>query len=356
MTCFFEQFQNAPRPQHDVYDQFRRLAPKEFSGTTDPFATEAWIRALDVHFHYLNMGNFDRVRCATYMFRDDASLFWEGAEHGIDIATLTWDQLKEIFYEKYFTADVRGRIKREFTSLRQGDSIVAELLRKFDREEGHKAADCLKRRAPTVGRAYVMHAEEAEEEPYTTLITDMGLGFKVSIPSGDLILMSKIVRNLELRLFKDAVQTDLILKVKESDVHKTMFRTRYGHYEFMVIPFGLTNEPAIFMDIMNRSKEEHSRHLRTTLQVLQDRKLYAKFSKCEFCIDRVAFLGHIISSDVVEVDPSRVESVKEWQVPKSVTEIRSFFGLADYYRKFIQGFSAIAVPIIALEKKNAKFV
>ncbi|XP_075479395.1 uncharacterized protein LOC142520279 [Primulina tabacum] len=107
--------------------------PKEFSGTIDPFATEAWIRALEIHFHYLNMGDTDRVSCATYMFRDDASLWWEGAEHGIDIATLTWTRFKEIFYEKYFTADVRGRLKREFMTLRQRDTSVAEFVRKFDR-------------------------------------------------------------------------------------------------------------------------------------------------------------------------------------------------------------------------------
>ncbi|XP_073057202.1 uncharacterized protein [Primulina eburnea] len=133
MNRFFEQFQHAPRPHPDVYDQFQKLAPKELSGNTDPFAAEAWIRALEVHFCYMNMGDADLVRCATYMFRDYATLWWEGAKHGIDIATLTWARFKEIFYEKYFTTDVRGRLKSEFMSLRQGDSTVAEFVRKFDR-------------------------------------------------------------------------------------------------------------------------------------------------------------------------------------------------------------------------------
>ncbi|XP_073025202.1 uncharacterized mitochondrial protein AtMg00860-like [Primulina eburnea] len=104
------------------------------------------------------------------------------------------------------------------------------------------------------------------------------------------------------------------------------------------------------------SREEHSRHLRKALQLLQERKLNAKFSKCEFLLDRVTFQGHIISSDYVEVDPSKVEAVKEWPVPKTITEIRSFLGLAGYYRKFIKGFSSIAVPLTSLTKKNAKFV
>ncbi|XP_073283695.1 uncharacterized protein [Primulina huaijiensis] len=167
MARFFEkQFQHAPRPQHDVYGQFRMQGPNEFSSTTDPCAAEGWIRSLEVHFHYLNMGDADRVRCATYMFRDDASLWWEGAEHGINLATLTWVRFKEIFYDKYFTADVRGRLKREFLTPRQGDTIVAEFVRKFDRgchfvpfiardaaEKLRHFLDCLR---PTIHRDIMM--------------------------------------------------------------------------------------------------------------------------------------------------------------------------------------------------------
>ncbi|XP_073057271.1 uncharacterized protein [Primulina eburnea] len=134
MARFFEpQFQLAPRPQHDIYDQFQRLGPKEFSGTTVSFATMAWIRALEVHFCYLNMGDADHVRCATYMFRDDAFLWWEGAKHNINLATFTWARFKEIFYEKYFTSDVRGQLNKEFMTLCQGDTSVAEFVKKFDK-------------------------------------------------------------------------------------------------------------------------------------------------------------------------------------------------------------------------------
>ncbi|XP_075499171.1 uncharacterized protein LOC142537547 [Primulina tabacum] len=186
------------------------------------------------------MGDADRVRRTTYMFINDASLWWEGVEHVIDLTTLSWAQFKEIFYEKYFSADVRGPLKREFISLCQGDTTVAEFVRKFERdchfvplisrdpaekmrhfmdglrpairrdvmmmrlvdyaaattyafqaeqalkdidfevhrkrcfickEEGHKADDCPKKKAHTMGRTYVMHAEEAEEESDTTFIT-----------------------------------------------------------------------------------------------------------------------------------------------------------------------------------------
>ncbi|XP_073290708.1 uncharacterized protein [Primulina huaijiensis] len=133
ITRLMEQLQQALRPQTNIYEQFIRLNPKEFEGTTDPFLAEGWIRSLELHFHYLEMRDDDRVRCATYMLRDDAFFWWEGAAHGVDLTTLTWNQFKEIFYNKYFPTDVRGRLTREFMSLRQGDSTVAEFIRKFDR-------------------------------------------------------------------------------------------------------------------------------------------------------------------------------------------------------------------------------
>ncbi len=134
---------------------------------------------------------------------------------------------------------------------------------------------------------------------------------------------------------------------------KTAFRIRYGHYEFLVIPFGLTNAPAAFMDLMNRvfrqyldqfvivfidniliysrSWKEHEDHLRMVLQTLREKRLYAKLSKCEFWLDNVAFLGHVISKDGVSVDPKKIEAVVDWPWPTNVKKIRSFLGLAGYY-------------------------
>ncbi|KAL5560311.1 hypothetical protein UlMin_036522 [Ulmus minor] len=133
------------------------------------------------------------------------------------------------------------------------------------------------------------------------------------------------------------------LRIKDNDVPKTAFRTRYGHYEFLVMPFGLTNAPAAFMDLMNRvftqyldkfiivfiddilvyskTPEEHEEHLRVTLQLLRDSKLYAKFSKCDFWLSKVHFLGHVVSKEGVSVDPAKVEAVSKWAAPTSVTEI-----------------------------------
>ncbi|GJZ63696.1 putative reverse transcriptase domain-containing protein [Tanacetum coccineum] len=167
------------------------------------------------------------------------------------------------------------------------------------------------------------------------------------------------------------------LRVREEDIPKTAFRTRYGHYEFQVMPFGLTNAPAVFMDLMNRvckpyldkfvivfiddiliyskNKEEHEGHLKLILELLKKEKLYAKFSKCEFWIPKVQFLGHVIDSKGIHVDPAKIESIKDWASPKSATEIRQFLGLAGYYRRFIEGFSKIAKPMTKLTQKNVKF-
>ncbi|GJR10543.1 putative reverse transcriptase domain-containing protein [Tanacetum coccineum] len=106
------------------------------------------------------------------------------------------------------------------------------------------------------------------------------------------------------------------LRVREEDIPKTAFRTRYGHYEFQVMSFGLTNAPAVFMDLMNQNKQEHAEHLKLILELLKKEQLYAKFSKCEFWIPKVQFLGHVIDSQGIHVDPAKIESVKDWASPK----------------------------------------
>ncbi|GJS95227.1 putative reverse transcriptase domain-containing protein [Tanacetum coccineum] len=167
------------------------------------------------------------------------------------------------------------------------------------------------------------------------------------------------------------------LRVREEDIPTIAFRTRYGHYEFQVMSFGLTNAPAVFMDLMNRvckpyldkfvivfiddiliyskNKQEHAEHLKLILELLKKEQLYAKFSKCEFWIPKVQFLGHVIDSQGIHVDPAKIESVKDWASPKSATEIRQFLGLAGYYRRFIEGFSKIAKPMTKLTQKKIKF-
>ena len=167
------------------------------------------------------------------------------------------------------------------------------------------------------------------------------------------------------------------LRVKEVDVPKTAFRTPYGHYEFLVMPFGFTNALAAFMDSMNRvfhpyldqflvvfiddilvyskDAQEHEQHLKIVLQMLREKNLYVKLSKCDFWLKEVSFLSHIVSAKGIKVDPTKIEVVVNWKPPRNVTEVRSFLGLAGYYRRFVRGFFVVASSLTKLLRKGIKF-
>ena len=143
------------------------------------------------------------------------------------------------------------------------------------------------------------------------------------------------------------------------------------------MPFGLTNAPVAFMDLMNRvfrpyldqfvvvfiddilvysrDEKEHEQHLKIVLQTLREKKLYAKLSKCDFWLKEISFLGHIVSAEGIRVDPVKIEAVVNWKPPRSVTEVRSFLGIAGYYRRFVKGFSVIASPLTKLLRKGVMF-
>nr|GEZ91654.1 putative reverse transcriptase domain-containing protein [Tanacetum cinerariifolium] len=167
------------------------------------------------------------------------------------------------------------------------------------------------------------------------------------------------------------------LRIREEDIPITAFRTQYGHYEFQVMPFGLTNAPAMFMDLMNRvckpyldkfvivfiddiliyskNKEENGEHLKTILKLLKDEKLYAKFSKCDFWLNSLQFLGHVIDSSRIHVDLAKIKAIKSLAAPTTPTEVRQFLRLEGYYRRFIKEFSLIAKPLTKLTQKGKPF-
>lgn len=167
------------------------------------------------------------------------------------------------------------------------------------------------------------------------------------------------------------------IRIKEEDVSKTAFRTRYGHYEWKVLPFGLTNAPATFQALMNRvfhpymdqfvvvylddilvfskTPEEHVRHLEAVLTVLEQNELYVGADKCAFGVPQVDFLGHVVSGAGVQPDGAKIQSVMVWPVPKTVREVRQFLGLTGYYRRFIQHYSGKALPLTELTKGNVSW-
>ena len=160
------------------------------------------------------------------------------------------------------------------------------------------------------------------------------------------------------------------IRLSEESIPKTAFRTRYGLYEFTVLPFGLCNAPATFQRMVNdifkpyldkfvnvfiddiiiwsSSPSQHLEHLRKVFELLREHKLYAKLSKCSFALPTADFLGHIISADGISCDPAKVKAIVEWPAPKAVSHLRSFLGLANYYRRFVKNFASVAAPMYDL--------
>ncbi|GKE10052.1 putative reverse transcriptase domain-containing protein, partial [Tanacetum coccineum] len=200
-----------------------------------------------------------------------------------------------------------------------------------------------------------------------------------SSPWGALLQGSRVYSKMDLRSGYHQ------LRVREEDISKTAFRTFYDHYEFQVMLFGLTNASAVFMDLMNqvckpyldkfmiifineilinsKSEEEHAEHLKLILELLKKEELYAKFSKCEFWLSKVQFIGHVIDNEGIHVDPAKIESIKDWASPKTPIEIIQFLGLAGYYRRFIEedAFQLLrhklcSASILALPEGSENFV
>jgi hypothetical protein len=167
------------------------------------------------------------------------------------------------------------------------------------------------------------------------------------------------------------------IRMKLGDEWKTVFKTISGLYEWLVMPFGLTNAPSTFMRLMNevlrafigrfvvvyfddiliysKSLDEHMDHLRAVFNALRDARLFANLEKCIFRMDRVSFLGHVVTPQGIEVDETKIEAIKSWPTPQSITQVRSFLGLAGFYCRFVKDFSTITVPLHELMKKGVVF-
>lgn len=185
------------------------------------------------------------------------------------------------------------------------------------------------------------------------------------------------LRNAEWFCGLDVANAYHRIRIKEGDEWKTAFNTKYGHYEYLVMPFGLTNAPAIFQELMNdilrdmidvsvivylddiiifgRTREETIEATKKVLKRLRKNHLYCKAKKCEFLVKEINFLGYHISNQGVSMDKHKVEAIREWPVPKNIKDIQTFMGFCNFYRKFIEGFSRICVPINMLLRKGQKW-
>ena len=168
-----------------------------------------------------------------------------------------------------------------------------------------------------------------------------------------------------------------LVRIKEGDEWKTAFNTPLGHFEYLVLPFGLTNAPAVFQCLVNdvlrdminvfvvvylddllifsKSRDEHVVHVRLVLQRLLENRLFVKAEKCEFHTTSLEFLGHIVQEGKVSTDPKKVRAVREWPVPRSRLDLQRFLGFANFYRRFIMNFSSIAAPLCALTSTRVAF-
>ncbi|GJP77650.1 hypothetical protein CLOP_g8005 [Closterium sp. NIES-67] len=167
------------------------------------------------------------------------------------------------------------------------------------------------------------------------------------------------------------------IRMADNSIHKTAFRTRYGSYEYLVMPFGLTNAPAMFQAEMNyilrplldecmvvylddiliysRDMKQHVEHLRHVFEILRRERFYVKVSKSEFAFEKVQFLGHVVSTQGVHVDPKKVEAVRTWKTPENVKELQQFLGFANYYNRFVPQYAKLATPLTNLLKKNTPY-
>ena len=165
------------------------------------------------------------------------------------------------------------------------------------------------------------------------------------------------------------------MRIADGDVAKTTCVTHYGAYEFLVMPFGLTNAPANFCTLMNHafydyldkfvvvylddivvyssSLDEHVAHLKLVFGRLRQHQLFVKREKCSFAQERIKFLGHIIERGGIQMDLEKVRAIQEWEAPMKVTELRSFLGLANYYRRFVKGYAQIAWPLTEMFKQDS---
>ncbi|KAL5551405.1 hypothetical protein UlMin_001581 [Ulmus minor] len=304
------------------------------------------------------------------MLKKDVHHWWATVKMTRDVTVMTWADFVGEFNQKYYNLAILRAQQDEFMNLKQGSMTVIEAINKFEqlsrlcphmlrteedrlkqmmdinqpqRRNSQNRPACQKcgkthqgecrARNPNIPKpeeiAVVQEFLDVFPEELPGIPPEREISFEIELLLGSAPVSKAPYRMAPAELKELQIQLQELLdkgyhqlRIKDNDVPKTAFRTRYGHYEFLL---------------------------------LRENKLYAKFSKCDFWLSKVHFLGHVVSKEGVSVDPAKVKAVSKWAAPTSVTKIRSFLGLAGYNRRFVEGFSKIAAPLTALTRKGKKY-
>ncbi|KAK1692299.1 hypothetical protein QYE76_008996 [Lolium multiflorum] len=375
-----QQIANQGHGNHDhpgsKLKNFQNTNPPVFSKTEEPLDADDWLQTMENNLEVAGVEANEKVLFATHYLAGPARAWWTSARALNAGQMMTWADFKLKFSKYHVPPGLIKKMRDEFRELKQGRMSVVEYRDGF---------------SPVKVRPMRPTRPRSEGE---IPVHDEMHGCLVNIPFADLeALVDSAIQmegklhqaneNRKRRMMHQSGPSNTPrtgyhqLKIRATDIPKTTFTTRYGLYEYNVMSFGLTNAPAYFMNLMNKifmnfldkfvvvfiddiliyskSEEEHEQHLEVILETLRHHKLYAKFSKCEFWLKEVGFLGHILSAGGIAVDPAKIKTVEEWKAPTTQTEVRAFLGLAGYYRRFVEGFSSIARPMTQLLKKDKKF-
>ncbi|KAK1627706.1 hypothetical protein QYE76_002021 [Lolium multiflorum] len=380
-----------------------------FSKTEEPLDADDWLQTMEINLEVAGVEAAEKVLFATHYLAGPARAWWTSTRAMNAGQIMTWADFKLKFSKYHVPPGLIKKMRDEFREVKQGRMSVVEYRDRFltlsryapdetDTNEKrterflnglHDEMQTVLVNIPfadleaLVDSAIQMEGKlhQANENRKRRMMHQSGPSNTPSIKNKyplpkiedlfDQLTGARVFSKIDLRTGYHQ------LKIRATDIPKTAFTTRYGLYEYNVMSFGLTNAPAYFMNLMNKifmnfldkfvvvfiddiliyskSEEEHEQHLEIILETLREHKLYVKFSKCEFWLKEVGFLGHILSVGGISVDPAKIKTVAECKAPTTQTEVRAFLGLAGYYRRFVEGFSSIARPMTQLLKKDKKF-
>lgn len=333
-------------------------------------------------------GEVEEMWLACVRSVEDGCLSVSSAAEAQRLATELVSQFADVFEEPKGLPPDRGGLNHKIVTVpgaspsskapyRLSDAEYRELHAQLTKllELGHIRPSCSPYGAPVM---FVKKKPDAQGKVNLRLVTDFrGLN---QITVKDAFPLPTVSELLD-RIGKAQVFSKLDLaagfnqqRIEESSIHKTAFRTRYGHYEYVVVPFGLCNAPSSFQrllahclqplgpdfcmvyidDILVFSKDikSHAVHLRRVLERLREHQLYARASKCAFFQSEVSYLGHTVSGTGIEVDKTKVAAIEQWPVPRNARQLQSFLGAANYFRRFIARMSHVAAPLHEMLKKE----